>query len=253
MTQKKPDKPQPKADPGTSQPNGPDWQAYFKNRAESAKDPRLKKFYACGTFAADTPVSELPFVALDLETTGLDAQKHGIVSIGLVPFSIRRIRCAHSRYWVLRPRRELDQGSVPFHHITHSDLLEAPDLNEILDELLAALAGRVVVVHYRGIERPFLRRAVRDRLGEPLEFPLIDTMELEARVYRRRHWARRFLAGLVGRKPQSIRLAQSRSRYKLPQYGAHHALTDALATAELLQAQIAWRYGPDTPLGELWC
>ncbi len=32
----------------------------------------------------------------------------------------------------------------------------------------------------------------------------------------------------------------------------HHALTDALATAELLQAQIAYHFDPDTPISEVW-
>jgi DNA polymerase-3 subunit epsilon len=50
----------------------------------------------------------------------------------------------------------------------------------------------------------------------------------------------------------SIRLADSRLRYNLPSYSAHHALIDALATAELLQAQVATHYATDTPVGELW-
>ncbi|MBB3142903.1 DNA polymerase III epsilon subunit-like protein [Halomonas organivorans] len=32
----------------------------------------------------------------------------------------------------------------------------------------------------------------------------------------------------------------------------HHALTDALATAELLQVQIAYHYRPETPVGTIW-
>ena len=50
----------------------------------------------------------------------------------------------------------------------------------------------------------------------------------------------------------SLRLHPSRERYHLPPYQAHHALIDALATAELLQAQIARHYAPDTPVGVLW-
>jgi DNA polymerase-3 subunit epsilon len=63
------------------------------------------------------------------------------------------------------------------------------------------------------------------------------------------------LARLFGRKPEpvSIRLADSRARSRLPRYRAHHALTDALATAELLQAQLAHRFAPETPLRQLWC
>ncbi|MCP1328190.1 3'-5' exonuclease, partial [Halomonas sp. 707D4] len=51
----------------------------------------------------------------------------------------------------------------------------------------------------------------------------------------------------------SIRLDASRQRYGLPSYQGHHALTDALATAELFQAQVAYHYSPETPLERFWC
>jgi DNA polymerase-3 subunit epsilon len=38
----------------------------------------------------------------------------------------------------------------------------------------------------------------------------------------------------------------------LPRYRLHHALSDALASAELLQAQVAHRFEPQTPLRDLW-
>ena len=60
------------------------------------------------------------------------------------------------------------------------------------------------------------------------------------------------MARLFGRQQLSIRLAASRGRYGLPRYRPHHALTDALASAELLQAQVGQRFAPDTPIRELW-
>jgi DNA polymerase-3 subunit epsilon len=85
------------------------------------------------------------------------------------------------------------------------------------------------------------------RIGEGIAFPVIDTMELDARLYRR-------LPGFFAwrMRTESIRLADSRSRYELPRYRAHHALTDALATAELLQAQVAYRFSVGTLLDEVW-
>lgn len=238
---------------------GPVWPEIYERLASRSTAPLLKRFYARGMCSGDTPLADVPFVALDLETTGMSADRHGIVSIGLVPFTLARIYCTGSRYWVLRPRRFLSDESIAIHRITHDDLRRAPDLGEILPDLLDAMAGRVAVVHYRNLERPFLRRAVCERLGEGIVFPVVDTMELEARVHRRSRVGRwqsgsiaRFLAGREGRHPKSIRLAQSRARYNLPLYSAHHALTDALSSAELLQAQVAWRLSPETPLRKIW-
>ena len=153
---------------------------------------------------------------------------------------------------MVKPVCELSSQSVTFHHITHSDVSDAPRLATVLDELLTMMAGKIMVVHYRNIERGFLDQAMRHLLGEGLQFPVIDTMQLEARLHprRRRHgWLRHLLNK---QRPVSIRLADSRLRYGLPLYQAHHALTDAVATAELLQAQAATHYPPSTPVGELW-
>lgn len=227
-----------------------DWAARFAELAASAQDPCLQAFYQAGCVAADTPLEQVPLLALDVETTGLDANQHAIVSLALLPFNLQRIRCGAAHYWVVKPASELSSESVTFHHITHSDIRNAPRLGQILDELLTAMAGKVMVVHYRNIERSFLDQAVRQQLGEGLQFPVIDTMQLEARLHRKRQPG--WLARLLGRQPVSIRLADSRRRYNLPPYQAHHALTDALATAELLQAQVATHYAVDTPVGELW-
>lgn len=226
------------------------WPALFRQRAEKATDERLKHFYQQGVVDADTPLVDVPFVALDFETTGLDAKKNEIISIGLVPFDLHRIRLRESRYWLLKPNEGLTETSVPFHGITHSQLSAAPDLNLILEAVLDEIAGKIVVVHYRNIEREFLDSAIKKRLGEGIIFPMIDTMELEAMLYRRGTLNR--LKRLIGWRLESIRLGDSRLRYHLPHYGQHHALTDAIATAELLQAQVLHRYSEATQLSELW-
>ncbi|MGO1344142.1 MULTISPECIES: 3'-5' exonuclease [Chromohalobacter] len=226
------------------------WTDYFMARREQAHDTALKRYFDVGVPAPETPIGDVPMLAMDMETTGLDEQRHAIVSIGVVPFDLQRIRLAERHHWVVRPPRPLNERSITFHHITHSEIEQAPDLDDVLDELLAAMAGRIVVVHYRHIERTFLNAAVKARRGEGIHFPVIDTMSLEARLHRQSWWAR--LRRWLGRPPASIRLPDSRTRYGLPPYQAHHALIDALATAELLQAQIAHRYSPETPLREVW-
>ncbi|MDX1756208.1 MAG: 3'-5' exonuclease [Marinobacter sp.] len=226
------------------------WPERLAHYAARARDPRLKAFFEAGCPAPDTPIGEVPMVAVDFETTGLDPDRHSIVSIGLVPFTLSRIHCRDARHWVVHPHLPLSQDSVTIHGITHSDIDHAPDLGEILTELLQALAGRIVVVHYREIERPFLNVALQWRLKEGITFPVIDTMAIEAHLHpkRRPNWLQR----LKGERSVSIRLADSRTRYNLPHYAPHHALTDALATAELLQAQIQHHFGPETPVKDLW-
>lgn len=226
------------------------WPEQYQALAERSQSPLLKAFYESGCVSADTPLRDVPMVALDFETTGLDASQHSIVSVGLVPFTLDGVQLAQARHWIVRPRLPLHQTSITVHGITHSDIDEAPDLEDILEELFACLNGRLPVVHYRNIERPFLDIALRWRLGEGIRFPVLDTMAIEAHLHPNRNpsrWQR-----LMGQKPVSIRLADSRQRYGLPHYAAHNALIDALATAELLQAQVWHHFSPETAVGDLW-
>lgn len=233
---------------GTASP--PDWAQYMAGMAETARHPLLLRFFQASWPAADTPMESVEFIALDIETTGLDATKHSIISVGLIPFTLARIRSDQAWHQLVRPPGDLLSESVTFHHITHSDLQQAPRFTDIAADLLERLSGKVLVVHYHPIERAFLDHAFREALGEGLGFPLIDTMQIEAGLYPRRKVS--WLAHLRGKKPISIRLNDSRRRYGLPAYQAHHALTDALATAELLQAQVATHFSAQQPISTLW-
>ncbi|HLR87565.1 MAG TPA: 3'-5' exonuclease [Wenzhouxiangella sp.] len=228
-----------------------DWPARMQGLAGDSRNEALARFYQGPWPAADTPMEGVQMAALDLETTGLDWRRHAIVSIGIVPFTLDRIRPSKGFYRLVKPRRKLEARSVTIHRITHARLADAPDLAEIADELLAALAGRVAVVHYRAIERRFLHQAFRLRFGEGLLFPLIDTMEIERRVLRRQRRLAWF-SPPARRRQQSLRLADVRRRYGLPEYSPHHALTDALATAELLQAQVAHHGHRDDAVSAWW-
>ncbi|WP_372625438.1 3'-5' exonuclease [Arsukibacterium sp.] len=231
--------------------NSPDWQLYYQQQAAIVTHPLLQQFYGTGMVAASTPISQVPLVAIDFETTGLSADNNGIVSIGMVPFNLQVIFSSQARQWLLKPRFALSDDSVTVHRITHSEISSAPDLSAVLPELLPLLAGKIAVVHYRQIERDFLAASVKVRLGESILFPVIDTLELEARLYRTKPLS--WWDKIRKRQPVSIRLDASRNRYNLPPYRPHHAVTDAIASAELLQAQICHRFSPDTPVSELWC
>lgn len=229
-----------------------DWPAVYAERARTVRDPRLRQFYEYGMISGDTPLQEAPLVAVDFETTGLDTRRHSIVSVGVVPFNLQRIRLREARYWLLKPRRKLTHESVVIHGITHSDIAQAPDFNDVLDQLLETFAGHVWVVHYRGIERDFFKQTLLQRTREHIDFPVIDTMQLESRLTQvePKPWWQRWAA--VAPKPVSIRLADSRARYHLPHYAPHDAVTDALACAELFQAQVAYHFSPQDPISKVW-
>lgn len=228
----------------------PDWPVYFEQLQQQANDQRLIDYYSVPIPSGETPLKEVQFVALDFETTGLNAQEDAILTIGLVPFTLSRIACKESAHWVVNPNRDLNEESVVIHGITDSEVKAAPQLEEILNDVLQALSGKIVVVHYKNIERQFFYQALVSSIGEGIDFPVVDTLDIEYAIQRQQ--CQGFFNWLKRKKPGSVRLGQSRERYGLPAYHPHHALTDALATAELFQAQFQYYFEPEMLLSEVW-
>lgn len=236
--------------PPAKPPGTAAWPSRFRALEQTATDPDIKAFYQAGSFSGDTPLKQVTFLALDLETTGLNPETDAIISVGFIPLFHDRILCRGARYRVVRPDQNRPEIQTVIHGITHSCMDACPRFDVILPWLLQAMAGRIIVAHYSRIERTFLSRAVSDSTGDILEFPVVDTMEIESRKHPvfRPNLFRRWM----GAQPSpSLRLAHARERYNLPAYRPHHALTDALAAAELFLAQIKDQFTPDTPLSEL--
>lgn len=170
---------------------------------------------------------EIEFVALDLETTGLDSSCDEILSIGLVSLKAGRIELATAEHHLVTPMRPIPERSAVIHRITDDTAAEGKELSEVLPSVFSRLCGRVLLGHHVGIERAFLDAACRRLYGPGFLIPLADTEFLIHRWLEQRDQT--FACG-------DLRLNALRERYGLPRYGAHNALTDALATAELFCA-----------------
>lgn len=170
----------------------------------------------------------LEYLALDLETTGLDPASDRIVSVGWVPISDRRIHVGGARHLFLSIDGSVAQ-SATIHHIRDRDLADGVSEREALCHVLQALRGRVLLVHHAPVDLRFLQAACRRHCGVPLHARVVDTLTLALARKRR------------GRGPipdDALRLPALRDAYNLPRYPVHDALTDALATAELFLAML---------------
>lgn len=185
---------------------------------------------------------EIGIVAIDLETTGLDPKKDAILSIGLVHLDHWGIKLGTAWHRIVRIDTAIPGETAVIHHITDDQAAAGLPLDELLPEVLARMAGKPMLVHYSPIEQKFLDAACRKLYGAPFVAPIIDTLEIGQRVFERRNH-------LI--QPGDLRLFNLRPRYNLPQYKAHNALCDALATAELFLAMADNLYpGKPCPLGE---
>jgi len=170
--------------------------------------------------------------ALDLETSGLDERTDRILSVGMVPIRAGAIRWGERYYSLVRPpdATRLSESGIPAHHILPSELQGAPPIAEVLAEIDRRIAQGVLLLHFSSIDLVFLRRAFREAGRRWPHPPTVDTVNLLGQLDRRRAYLDPHAAALP------TGLSEARAQLGLPPHDAHHALSDALATAELMLA-----------------
>ena len=182
------------------------------------------------------PWNELVYWALDLETTGLDPETGTILSVGMVPVRDGTIRWGEHYYSLIRPETSelAATDAIAIHQILPEELLGAPDLPHVIRQVEARISDdEVLLVHHAPLDLGFLRKAFRS-LGRRWPKPtVVDTQTLAARLEQRRHILEPYA------RPLPRGLAELRTTFGLPPFGGHHALSDALATAELFLAMRA--------------
>ncbi len=197
---------------------------------ELAPEGPVRDYLSAPLIDRSRDIHSVSLLSLDFETSGLDSSKDHIVSAGYVVIERGEIQLSAATHELVRTEKLLTEESVVIHKITDDAASAGSPLDEVVGKLLQALAGRVMVAHNTKIELSFLTQACRDLYGISPRFPAIDTMRIA------RQWLERRNKEI---EQGDLRLFNLRKRYGLPMYQAHNALTDAIATAELLQAQIA--------------
>jgi DNA polymerase-3 subunit epsilon len=177
------------------------------------------------------------YASLDFETTGLDLAGDDIISFGVIPIERGRILPGRSTYREVRPDQPLKPASIAVHGLRPVDLAAASPLGVVVDDLHDALAGRYVLAWAAEIEAAFLARAFgrrptwwRRRIIDVLRLALVVDASGAAR---HRDFSLTAVAGRLG----------------VPVERPHHALDDALTTAQVflvLQPELE-RRGIATP------
>ncbi|MEO1048059.1 MAG: exonuclease domain-containing protein [Pseudomonadota bacterium] len=181
--------------------------------------------------------ADVPFLALDFELDGLRKDAH-LLQAGWLPLEGRQIPLSKAQSLDIRSDAALDPDAVAIHGIGEQRAAQGEKISHVIAALIDALSGRVLVAHAAAIEREALQRAAKAVFGVALPVRSVCTLSLEQRIH----------PNLVG--GEAYRLGPARERYGLPDYGAHDALTDAIAAAELFQAQLS-RLPASTTLSEI--
>ncbi|MDO6634653.1 3'-5' exonuclease [Pseudoalteromonas carrageenovora] len=182
------------------------------------------------------------YLVIDLELTGLDAKQHEIVSVAWVVIDNQCIKMSESKHLVNKDVKSLEQSPV-YHGINDDTLAKGQSLTSILAQLSSHFSDCILVFHNAMLDWGFLKVALKSANINIQPKLILDTLHIEKK---------RLINHSCDIKQDDLTLSACRTRYELPSYHCHHALTDAQATAELLLAQCHQiSRGKELKVGEL--
>ncbi len=165
-----------------------------------------------------TPLADVTFCVIDLETTGGAAADGGITEVGAV--KLHRGERVGTFQTLINPGRSIPPTITMLTGITESMVVLAPRIEGVLPTLLEFIGSSVVVGHNVGYDLRFLRSALARDDRPPLTNRWVDTCSLARR--------------LVRDEVRNCKLATLAEQFRLPNRPSHRALDDALATGDLL-------------------
>ena len=162
-------------------------------------------------------IDDQVFVALDLETSGINPYDNEIIEVGAVRFSIEGVSSEYSS--LVRPTKKLDPASTKIHKLTAEVLQEQGiSLVKALTELRDFLGGDKLVFHNASFDLSFLKVAYESENFSMLSNQYIDHLYL-SRQY------------MKSRKSHSLESIKAELEMNI---GSHRARDDAYTTAKSL-------------------
>lgn len=172
---------------------------------------------------AHTPIERVPLVAIDTETTGLDARRDRLVSFAAIPIEPGlRVAEDGTLDLLIDPGIDVPARAVAVHGLDRARLHGAPRFAGAHQRIAASLAGAVVVGHFVGFDLALIGREAA-RAGLPWhEPPSFDTAAL---------------ASEAGYPAEHLDLAEILERLGIEPRGKRHtAAGDARMAADLFVA-----------------
>ncbi|MBW8824749.1 MAG: GIY-YIG nuclease family protein, partial [Acidobacteria bacterium] len=165
-----------------------------------------------------TPLHDVTFCVVDLETTGGSPADCRITEIGAV--KLRGGACLGTFATLVNPGVAVPPNITVLTGITDAMVRPAPRVEAVLPSFLEFAAGTVLVGHNVRFDLSFLHAAAARAGYDRLANRSIDTCALSRRLF--------------ADEMPNHRLATLAERLRLPHRPTHRALDDALATGHLL-------------------
>lgn len=159
----------------------------------------------------------LDWVAIDLETTGLNPWKHEIIEIGAVRFSLYEI--GESFQALVKPKKKQDPKARKVHNITNDEIdLKSIELVDSINGLRDFIGNARLVFHNAPFDISFLIRAFESLKMDVPDNYYYDSLYLSKKYFKDR---------------ERHSLSHLREILHIDSGAEHRALSDAIATAKV--------------------
>ncbi|MBV9786636.1 MAG: WYL domain-containing protein [Chloroflexi bacterium] len=123
------------------------------------------------------PLSDVPFVLFDVESTGLEPQNGDrVCEIALVHWQGGVQRGSYQT--LINPGRPISPDAFAVNKIPANLLAQSPSFAAVSETILEHLAGKVLVAHNAPFDFSFLNVELLRLEKAPLNNPLVDTLQL---------------------------------------------------------------------------
>jgi len=167
-----------------------------------------------------TPLHQVTFVVLDVETTGASPATCSLTEVAAARYRGGELLATYQTF--VRPDERIPPAITALTGISDAMVADAPRIGEMLPSFLEFLGGGVVVGHNVRFDLGFLNHALEATGRDRLPNATVDTLAL----------ARRLVRDMV----PNCKLGTLAAGLRLPHQPSHRALTDVLATGDLLHA-----------------
>ncbi len=169
-----------------------------------------------------TPLRDVTFVVVDVETTGGSPAQASLTEVAAARYRGGELLGTYQTF--VRPDERIPPSITALTGITDAMVAEAPRVGEMLPSFLEFVGGAVLVGHNLRFDLSFLDHALSCTGRDKLANATVDTLAL----------ARRLVRDMV----PDCKLGTLASSLRLTHQPSHRALTDVLATGDLLHAML---------------
>ncbi len=115
-------------------------------------------------------------IFLDLETTGLFAQRSDICEVAA--FKVLGEEVIDKFYTLVRPHHKVPYAAFCVHKISDQDLIGAPYFEDIADKLFDFLSKGILCAYNVAFDLGFINYQLKKINLEPLEVPFLDVLTM---------------------------------------------------------------------------